>query len=726
LPIYHCLLQNLPILERPLLFEGSKRRSAMDQKRLALFFGMLKNYWKFLFASMLLLFLVSCEGTGSGSVSYEEGGDDGEGWVTIDEDSSYTTEYESTYLSGEAFISPTRGGCCTGSARDTGVTVTYTNADTGISGRARQRAEYCWFFRQYVCGHRWSESVALQMGENNITITATDGYNEGKDSVKVTRIPETTPPTVSSATPNSGADNVPVNTTINATFSEEMDASTINASSFILMDASGNPVGGWVTYSNKIATFKPYADLDYSTSHIATITAAVSDLSGNSMADDYTWSFNTGQAPDITPPTVITTIPASRAECVSNRILISATFDEDIDVSSINSSSFIVDDDSGNSVIGSVTYSDKIVTFTPLNYLEYSTTYISTITNAVKDISGNHMAADYTWDFTTSLPPEGFWESMSDPVFLVGGPGHTAIWTGTEMIVYGGTRTNGTPGGGKYNPVTDIWLPTAPYYTDKYSHTAVWTGTEMIIWGGDSLFIGGNWTSTGRRYDPSIDAWFPISSVNAPLSPSGHTAIWTGTEMIVWGGGTRPGGKYDPITDTWSPISAFQAPPALSGYTAVWTGTEMIVWHGNAVVGGKYDPVTDSWIPISSVNAPTQNSGHTAVWTGTEMIVWGWRSGTNTGGKYNPVTDTWQSVTSDCAPFGNYFTSVWTGSEMIVWGYVEPYDNGIGGIYNPVTDTWLELPYIYRPAASYGSTAIWTGREIIVWNGDVSGRIYKP
>jgi hypothetical protein len=63
---------------------------------------------------------------------------------------------------------------------------------------------------------------------------------------------------------------------------------------------------------------------------------------------------------------------------------------------------------------------------------------------------------------------------------------------------------------------------------------------------------------------------------------------------------------------------------------------------------------------------------------------------------------------------------------MIVWGYVEPYDNGIGGIYNPVTDTWLELPYIYRPAASYGSTAIWTGREIIVWNGDVSGRIYKP
>ena len=135
----------------------------MDQKRLALYFVMFKNFWKFLFASMLLLFLVSCGGGDGGSVSYE---DAGEGWVTIEypSDSSYTTESESAYLSGEAFISPTGWRCCTGSASDTGVTVTYTNANTGLSGRVSQRAEYCWFFGQRLCGHSWSASVALGMG----------------------------------------------------------------------------------------------------------------------------------------------------------------------------------------------------------------------------------------------------------------------------------------------------------------------------------------------------------------------------------------------------------------------------------------------------------------------------------------------------------------------------------------------------------------------------------
>ena len=654
---------------------------------------------KFFILIMLVSFFLpftyaGCNGGGGDSDSGEGNGNVGPGWVTIDQDSFYTTKYESTYLSGDAFISPTRWGCCTGSASDTGVTVTYTNSDTGISGGANQRAEYCWFFRPYLCGHRWSSSVALQMGENNITITATDGYNEGKDSIKVTRIPETTPPTISSTIPDSGADNVSVNITINATFSEEMDPSTINASSFTLVDASDNPVGGWVTYSNKIATFKPYADLDYSTSHIATITAAVTDLSGNRMAADYTWSFNTGSAPDTTPPAVITTIPASRAECVNKNISINATFNEDIDAFTINTSSFIVVDESGNSVSGYITYSNRTATFRPNNHLAYSTTYISTITTEVTDISGNHMAVDYIWDFTTNSPPEGFWQSMSDTQIPLGSGGHTAVWTGTEMIVWGGRNDPGLRynTGGKYNPVTDTWLSTtttnAPSGRDR--HTAVWTGNEMIIWGGDYIYTGV--PSTGGRYDPTIDAWLPISTTDSPLARDSHTAVWTGTEMIIWGGRD---------------------------------------WNSkNTNTGRKYDPVTDTWLPISIVNAPSASSGHTAAWTGTEMFVWHGR--TKTGGKYDPVTDTWQPVTSDCAPIGNYFVSVWTGSKVIIWGAGGSLtDPGIGGIYNPYTDTWLETPYIAAPEA-HSATVIWTGGEMIVWNGNEysrffnSGGIYKP
>jgi N-acetylneuraminic acid mutarotase len=58
-------------------------------------------------------------------------------------------------------------------------------------------------------------------------------------------------------------------------------------------------------------------------------------------------------------------------------------------------------------------------------------------------------------------------------------------------------------------------------------HTAVWTGTEMIVWGG---YNGSSWLNDGWRYDPATDQWTSMSSSNAPSARENHTAIWTGTE----------------------------------------------------------------------------------------------------------------------------------------------------------------------------------------------------
>ena len=68
----------------------------------------------------------------------------------------------------------------------------------------------------------------------------------------------------------------------------------------------------------------------------------------------------------------------------------------------------------------------------------------------------------------------------------------------------------------------------------RYSHTAVWTGTEMIVWGGYSnAYLNG-----GGRYNPATNTWAAggTSTSGAPGGRSTHTAVWTGTEMIVWGG----------------------------------------------------------------------------------------------------------------------------------------------------------------------------------------------
>ena len=62
---------------------------------------------------------------------------------------------------------------------------------------------------------------------------------------------------------------------------------------------------------------------------------------------------------------------------------------------------------------------------------------------------------------------------------------HTAVWTGNEMIVWGGTgELSVTDAGGRYNPGTDSWVPTSAAPASRNSHSAVWTGSEMIVWGG--------------------------------------------------------------------------------------------------------------------------------------------------------------------------------------------------------------------------------------------------
>jgi hypothetical protein len=303
---------------------------------------------------------------------------------------------------------------------------------------------------------------------------------------------------------------------------------------------------------------------------------------------------------------------------------------------------------------------------------------------------------------------------------------HKAVWTGTEMIVWGGNDNTG----GRYNPATDSWIATSTTNAPvgRENHTAVWTGTEMIVWGGSN---GINNFNTGGRYNPGIDSWIATTNTNAPTARYWHTAVWTGTEMIVWGGydGTHSfntGSRYNPATDGWIATSTTNAPTGRENHTAVWTGNEMIVWGGNGNTGGRYKADTNSWTATSTINAPTGRSGHAAVWTGFEMIVWGGLETLSTGGRYNPGTDSWVATSTTNAPGDRDVpTAVWTGSEMIVWGgnggcaFYMCVEN-TGGRYNPTTNTWTDTNITNAPSARAGHTGVWTGGEMIVWGGAAS------
>jgi hypothetical protein len=141
-------------------------------------------------------------------------------------------------------------------------------------------------------------------------------------------------------------------------------------------------------------------------------------------------------------------------------------------------------------------------------------------------------------------------------------------------------------------------------------HTAVWTGSERIVWGGDFYDGSYHYLNTGGRYNPNVDSWTATNLANAPSVRGFHTAVWTGSEMIVWGGYNGgsdfiTGGRYDPGTDSWTATNINNAPTARLRHTAVWTGTEkkMIVWGGYSYslgylnTGGRYCAATQSPTP---------------------------------------------------------------------------------------------------------------------------------
>jgi N-acetylneuraminic acid mutarotase len=277
------------------------------------------------------------------------------------------------------------------------------------------------------------------------------------------------------------------------------------------------------------------------------------------------------------------------------------------------------------------------------------------------------------------------------PVTTVSAPSsrsyHTAVWTGSEMIIWGGWYFDGSSthyynDGARYNPATNTWtaMTSTNAPTARRFHTAVWTGSEMIVWGGEDADYDRQ--NTGGRYNPTTDTWTATSTTGAPAARINHSAVWTGSEMIVWSGLVEflenTGGRYNPTTNTWTATTTTDAPMRREYHTALWTGSEMIVWGGSSGValntGGRYNPTTNMWTDTTTTNAPSARAFHTAVWTGSEMWVWGGGpdpgyGAFNTGARYDPAGDAWVDIsTSDAPAAREEHSAVWTGNQMVVWG----------------------------------------------------------
>ena len=324
----------------------------------------------------------------------------------------------------------------------------------------------------------------------------------------------------------------------------------------------------------------------------------------------------------------------------------------------------------------------------------------------------------------------GIWRPISAAGAPTARSGPTAVWTGSEMLVWGGQASGAYLGdGAAYAPATDTWRPLSLHGgpSARSGHTAAWTGNEMVIWGGTGP--GGD-LGNGARYDPATDTWHPISSVDAPSSRTAHRAVWTGDHMLVWGGASQPigslqnGATYDSVTDTWRPLPETDAASWIG--SAVWTGSEMIVL--GAGLGAAYDPAAESWRSVPIENGPSPRLQAATLWTGADMLVWGGIAccglaeprSLDDGARYNADDDSWTSLAADGRPTSRAgHTGVWASNEMLIWGGSEfgRVSSNSGARYTPSSDTWSSLPTAGAPSARTFHIAVWTGSEMLVWGG---------
>ncbi|MFL5300930.1 MAG: Ig-like domain-containing protein [Anaeromyxobacteraceae bacterium] len=211
----------------------------------------------------------------------------------------------------------------------------------------------------------------------------------------------------------SGATDLPVNRSAIVVFSEAMDPVTINAATFTLTGPGTTPIAGTVTYIGTTATFAPAALLAPNTLVTVTVhggVAGAKDLAGNALVADHTWSFTTGATPDVTAPTVTSTVPASAATGVAITQAVTATFSEDMNPLTVTTATILVTRGGATAPVGAVVYNavSRTATFSPTKSLASSTTYSVRIVGGaagVKDIAGNALASDVTTSFTTGAQP---------------------------------------------------------------------------------------------------------------------------------------------------------------------------------------------------------------------------------------------------------------------------------------------------------------------------------
>jgi hypothetical protein len=301
------------------------------------------------------------------------------------------------------------------------------------------------------------------------------------------------------------------------------------------------------------------------------------------------------------------------------------------------------------------------------------------------------------------------------------------------MMVWGGEPGPDSDGGqvlsdgldgARFEPGSARWgeIPAAPIAA-RAGHLAVWSGSEMLVWGGKS--VAGRSLLDGAAYDPVSDRWRRLS--DSPLRGQGDTVgAWTGNSWLIIHGfgnvgrGSAQVATYEPAIDRWREIGELTVPPGSAAMA--WTGSEALVLvnpTSGRSLGIRLSPAAFAW---SMIEPPFDgiHAGLAILWTGSEAMMA--TAGERVPGsaaawdqlvRYDPATDTWRRATLPPDAL-HTLEPLWSGRHAIFFG-------GAGTIaYDPAADVWHGVAsgdIGYWEAES----RVWASDRLIAWSGAGAG-----
>jgi hypothetical protein len=427
--------------------------------------------------------------------------------------------------------------------------------------------------------------------------------------------------------------------------------------------------------------------------------ATVPDDCGNSA----TQSWTVHVFPDTSAPTISNIYPANGVGWVPPNSTISASFSEPVDPQSLTTASFIVSSPSGP-IPGDVKTNGSNVTFTPSINLPEQTTFTVTITKAVDDLSGNALASDYTWIFSTGVAPDitppnvsitsptdnatgvavytpitATFSEIMDPTTVTNDTftlnngvtgtvylaGNTANFTPSSNLAYTTTYTatitsgvHDAAGNAMAIPYTWTFTTDGVHWNKQISGTTVglhgvtWSGTKFVAVG--DPYCLGTCSNSAILTSPDGIIW---SQQNSGTTNSLFSIAWSGTQFVVVGiNGTI---LSSPDGIVWSQQNSGTTN---SLFSIAWSGTQFVVVGINGMILTSPDGVIWS----------TQTSGTTALlrgisWSGTRFVAVGGDINGRGTILTSPDSVTWTTQTPPGTPY-ILDAVVWSGTEFVAVG----------------------------------------------------------